>query len=696
MHERFRAGVAAWVEAMPSPPVEYTLLDLRPEIPDAVGPWAAAFVYLSWGLSGNASEELMRAWIAERAGPEAARALVPSSPDSSAVPAFGALRGSVLDDTRRPGARGSNAWALSPALTATGGALLANDPHLEALQPGVWIEMHLSAPGYRARGVCLPWSPGIVLGTTAHHAWGATNVTGDVQDLFVEELSDDGTSVRRGEEWAPLIVHAETIEVRGADPVHLSVRETSHGPLIDRFPVGEGETEHVAADIGRPNTGLALAWTGLEHAIQPSLAIEAASASSFETFRAAVAGVTCPGQNFVYADVDGTIGSTCTGVYPVRLGGDGTVPTSAADGGFAWIGEVGADELPWAVDPARGWLVTANDRPHDERYPHLIGRDFHAPHRAGRIAQQLEAREDHDVASTAALQVDTISLIAIEVVSALAALEPRSDDQRTALELLASWDGDLAAGSTAALVFQVWSNHVAARRLRSLLGDDLFERYHADREVWHCRVLSAVVSDAGASEDVLAAFDDAFAELRDRLGADMSAVAMGGAAPAAPRPSSGRDPRPRATVHRCRRSDRRRRDDRRAGLVRCSARLRRRGDRVVAGRLRPRRPRPQRRCLTVGREREPGQPALERSVRALARRRGASIAVQRGRRGRSDRHRSRARTRRRSRGRRAGYHPWLRCPSRGAGRRSARPDTAPRPSRPNSGTGRAPDGTARC
>ena len=77
---------------------------------------------------------------------------------------------------------------------------------------------------------------------------------------------------------------------------------------------------------------MALAWTGLEHAIQPSLAIEAASATSFDEFREAVRGVSCPGQNFVYADVDGTIGYTCTGVYPVRRTGDGTVPVTAADG----------------------------------------------------------------------------------------------------------------------------------------------------------------------------------------------------------------------------------------------------------------------------------------------------------------------------------------------------------------------------
>ena len=64
------------------------------------------------------------------------------------------------------------------------------------MQPGVWLECHLSAPGYRARGVALTFSPGVLLGYIDHHAWGVTNVSGDVQDLFVEQLDDDGTAVR--------------------------------------------------------------------------------------------------------------------------------------------------------------------------------------------------------------------------------------------------------------------------------------------------------------------------------------------------------------------------------------------------------------------------------------------------------------------------------------------------------------------
>jgi penicillin amidase len=512
MHRRFRDGVQAWIDAMEGPPVEYTMLDIEPTIPHDVGPWGAAFVYLSWGLSGNALQELLRAWIAARAGGSAAQTLMP--PGGS-------------------GGRGSNAWAIAPSRTSTGGSLLANDPHLDALQPGVWLEMHLSAPGYRARGVALPWSPGIVLGTTAHHAWGVTNVSGDVQDLFVEELSDDGRSVRRGGGWVALDVHRESIDVRGADPVEVEVRESPLGPLLDRFPVGELEVEHVEiGEAAAEGTALALAWTGHRHAIQPSLAVRAAAARTFDEFRAAVADVGCPGLNFVYADVDGTIGYTCTGVYPVRRSGDGTVPAPAADDEHPWVGSIPPDELPWSADPERGFLVTANDRPHDDSYPHLIGMDFHPPHRARRIAQVLSARDDHDVASTAALQTDTVSLPALDLLASLTdLLEPADDTARAAADLLLAWDGDVRADSAAAAVFQTWSRAVAQRAIGPELGE-LFERYHADREIWHSLVLPGIVAEAANGDPerlaaVREAFDDAMARLRERLGGDPSAWTWG-------------------------------------------------------------------------------------------------------------------------------------------------------------------------
>ena len=529
MHARFREGCAAWIARMPAPPVEYSLLDMSPDMPiDDDGAWAAAFVYLAWGLSGNWDKELLRASIAERLGPDAVRSLLPPLPaDPLHVPA-GALGGRLLDGLPRPKGEGSNDWVVAGSRTSTGRPLLANDPHLLAVQPGAWIEMHLHAPGYEARGVALTFSPGILLGTTAHHSWGVTNVSGDVQDLYLEHLNDDRTAAEHDGAWEPLTVHREEIQVRGsAEPVVVDVRETRHGPIIETAVVGDMRTEYLPL----PSTETyALRWTGFDCGIRPSLALDVARATSFEEFRHAAWGVECPGQNFVYADVGGTIGYQCTGRFPIRRAGDGASPVPGWTGEHGWDGWIPLAELPWATDPACGYLVTANDRIHDDGYPHLIGHDFHRPYRARRVVERLEAVATHDVASMAQIQLDTVSIPAREALPSLIALEPRNDQERDAIGLLAGWDGDMSADSVAAGVFNVWSRHVARLALEPRLGDELFRRYHTDREVFQCEVLPSWLNDpAGWLDDDLlhAALADALADLRERLGPDPSSWRWG-------------------------------------------------------------------------------------------------------------------------------------------------------------------------
>ena len=519
MHGRFREGVAAWIAQMPAAPVEYTLLDMTPDLPDDEASWAAAFAFLAWGLSGNWDQELLRAWIRERAGDDAARTLMPPLPSDPPTVAVGALHGALFDAIPRHKAQGSNDWVVAPGRTATGGALLANDPHLLALQPGAWIELHLSAPGYRARGVALVFSPGILLGTTDHHAWGVTNVSGDVQDLYVERLNEDRTAAEFDGAWEPLTIHREEIEVRGESAPHvLEVRETRHGPILDTFTSGILDAEHV--ELPATET-YALRWAGQDAGIHPSLTLHAAQATSFESFREAALGLECPGQNVVYADVDGTIGYACTGRFPVRRAGDGTAPVPGWTGEHEWDGWIPADELPWAKDPGRGFLATANNRIHDGAYPHLIGLDFHTPFRARRIVEVLEANDRCTVDDMVRLQLDTVSLPARETLPLLTALESHTDAERSVLDLLRGWDGDMAADSAPAAIFTAWSRHIARRVLVPRLGEDLFRHYHAWREPFQCQALSAILREPGGwlDDDLLrAALADAIEELRELSG----------------------------------------------------------------------------------------------------------------------------------------------------------------------------------
>ena len=525
MHARFREGVFAWIAQMPAAPIEYVLLDATPDLPGDPAAWASAFAYLGWGLSGNWDVELLRAQIVARAGQDAVAALLPPLPADPPQIAAGALGGALLDALPHLRGQGSNNWVVSGDRTASGKPLLANDPHLQVLQPGAWLQLRLEAPGYRARGVALTFSPGVLLGATDHHAWGVTNVSGDVQDLYIEHLNADRTAAEFRGEWEPLTVQREEIVVRGsAEPVVIEVRGSRHGPLLDHAVVGQIGPDFVPL----PDEPVyALRWTGAEHGIRPSLVLDAAEARDFQEFRAAALGIGCPGQNFVYADVDGNIGYACAGVFPVRADGDGTAPVPGWTGEHEWTGVIAPDDLPWSLNPERGFLVTANNRIHDEDYPHLIGHDFHTAHRARRITELLAARSDHDAASMRDVQMDTVSLAAREILPLLLAslTDPRHSG---VVASLAEWDGDMRADSTAAALFNVWCGHIARRALTPVLGEELFRAYHAGREAWQCRTLPMLMRGEGpgqtngwlSPELLRAAMEDAMRDLNETLGED--------------------------------------------------------------------------------------------------------------------------------------------------------------------------------
>jgi len=488
MHGRFRAGMRAWIDAVTAVPIEYTLLDLVPDIPDDPAPFAAAFVLLAWNLSNNWESEALRAEIDRRLGPEVTDRLLPVAP---------AARG-----------QGSNDWVVAGSKTASGAPLLSNDPHLLVSQPGAWLELHLRAPGYEARGVSLPFSPGIILGATPHHAWGVTNVSGDVQDLYEERLDVAGTAALHDDVWEPLTVHREEIGIRGEPgPRILEVRETRHGPILTHGVAGILHTH-----VRELDATYALRWTGHDGTIEPSLVLDVANATDVAAFRRAVLRIACPGQNFVYADVDGSIAYQSTGMHPIRRGGDGTRPAPGWDDDHEWTGWIPPEEMPFQIDPERGFVATANNDIQPAGYPYLIGKDFHRPYRLRRIERLLEERDDHDVASMQRIQNDTMSEAAASTLPLLVSLEPRDERQATALATLRTWDGDMRASSKPAALYNAWSAAIARRALAPKLGEELFVAYHASRETFQCAVLPGLLRepDGWLDDELLrAALDDA-------------------------------------------------------------------------------------------------------------------------------------------------------------------------------------------
>ncbi len=322
--------------------------------------------------------------------------------------------------------------------------------------------------------------------------------------------------------------------MRGRDePEVLEVRETRHGPILDSYMVGIADP--IVMEGGIRET-YALRHVGATHGIQPSVLLALAQATDFASFREALRGWECPGQNFVYADVDGNIGYQCTGLHPIRRPGhDGTLPVPGWTSEYEWDGWVPFEDLPWSENPSQGFIASANQRIHDDSYPYNLGKDFLPNVRARRIVRLLSETDVHSPATFARMHMDTQSEPAREIALCMGEIEPADDRQKAALGYLDGWDGDLAADSVAAGIYESWCKHLATAILLPKLGGELFDHFYGRRQwtnSFQVQVLPTLLrnptaqwfgAEGVAGRDVVLreTLDEAVSELTSLLGEDM-------------------------------------------------------------------------------------------------------------------------------------------------------------------------------
>jgi penicillin amidase len=332
---------------------------------------------------------------------------------------------------------GSNNWVVSGAHTVTGKPLLSNDMHLGHQMPNLWYEAHLKAGELDVVGVTLPGMPYVIVGHNQRIAWGFTNVGPTVTDGFIENFNAQG-AYQTPQGWQQPEQRAEVIHVKGEADVTVDVRITRHGPIVtDLLP---GETRQIA-----------LRWTLYDGLRIPFFDVDAAQ--NWEEFRKAFSQLDAPGQNVVYADVDGNIGYQTTGKVPIRAAGDGSVPVGGADDAHEWTSYIPFDKLPSIYNPASGVIATANGRITPDGYPYSISVEWEAPWRTERIYHVLESGRKFAPADMLALENDVHSendLFAAErFVYAIDHASKPSARAKQAADLMRSWDGRMLASLAA-------------------------------------------------------------------------------------------------------------------------------------------------------------------------------------------------------------------------------------------------------
>ncbi|MDF9392892.1 MULTISPECIES: penicillin acylase family protein [Methylococcus] len=453
--DAYVAGVNARMAEQTVLPPEMLVLGYTPE------PWGAddsllVGLNMFQTLNGHPDEERMLSVMAETLPPEVLAFLTPDVDAYTTVLAGGngsrrperpvpaAALAELLSETRHltlgaavdadPLPAGSNNWAVAGTRTRDGRAIVANDMHLNLGVPNIWYRAELRYGEAVMSGVTLPGLPLLVAGSNGRIAWGFTNVDADVLDLVKLEMhAFEPDRYRTPEGWATLDTRTETLRVKDGADETLVLKSSRWGPVMAE-PL-----------LGVP---VALRWTALEVQGVDLGLLDMDGAGDLDSAMAVMNRAGSPPQNVVLADRAGHIAWTLTGRFPLRRGFDGSVSRRWSDGA-AWDGFVPPERLPRVVDPAQGYLATANNRTLGRDYPYVIGHNYSNSYRAYRIGERLKQAQALTETELFGLQLDTRSEFFEFYRDLVLALTANADDPALieAHRAAKAWDGRMEADS---------------------------------------------------------------------------------------------------------------------------------------------------------------------------------------------------------------------------------------------------------
>ncbi len=466
-------------------PVEFTLLRHDPELWRPEDCLTVARLML-WQLSHAWYSEIVRARVAEIVGAERMAEIDMRYPGQNPVVlregiVFNRLSGGgILEAANGPylsRGLGSNGWAIAPQRSATGQPLLCNDMHLGLSTPGLWYLSHQEAVGLRATGATLPGIPFVLVGHNARVAWGMTLAFTDCEDLFVERFEPESNRYLFQDGWCEAEVIAESIAVKGREEPHVEqVLVTHHGPVISDVVGAPGQRLAVQSMALRPSQALE-GWWRLDRA------------GDWDSFVNALRRINATQLSVTYADVEGNIGYWVTGTVPVRASGQGMFPAEGWTGESEWVGVVPFEEMPHALNPAEGFLVSANNRLVDDDYPHFLGNAWMNGFRARRLVEVIRSKASFSADDARELQMDLVTLACGDLMGPLEDVEPSEPALRDLMDRLRKWDGRLTGDSTAGAIYAVFRMALIRNLLEPALGRDLLDQWMG--QGFHPLLLSA-------------------------------------------------------------------------------------------------------------------------------------------------------------------------------------------------------------
>lgn len=480
----YSQGVNAWIESNPVLPIEFHLLGIAPSMWDPVDSVLLTKL-MALDLSQNFNDELLAGMLIKEIGAKSAGELLNGDPDD--VRAITGLDAgmeytinyelSSLSEELGLNKRsiGSNAWVVSGNHTKNGKPLLASDPHLRAEIPSAWYLLEVDSKNLKVVGATFPGMPYIVFGRNSRISWASTNLTADVQDLYVERINlKDENQYEVDGKWREMDITEEIIKIKPnlpklvAEPIpdiKWTIRRTIHGPIITDV-------------VGESGSPMSLRWTALDRDDITLAAFRKINYSlDWQSFMSAIADVNSPALNYIYADVDGNIGYSAAGKVPIRNVGDGRVPVPGWKSQYNWTGYVPINDLPKKYNPISGYIVNANNKVHDSDYKYHISNSWSPPYRVQRISDLIEEMFNKgkkiQASDFVTIQGDMKSLQYDQIKNIFFQLKPRTAEEKSALDIIKSWNGIVSPDSEAAALYEAWLRNYNIKILKDNLRGEL-------------------------------------------------------------------------------------------------------------------------------------------------------------------------------------------------------------------------------
>jgi penicillin amidase len=506
--QKYVDGVNAFIETRPdSIHLEFKLAGIKPSswrIEDSL----TIINYMGWASAANMKSEIVAQMLIEKLGPARAAELFPINinPDDETGAAaditnlsfrkaalglrFDKNLLAYLDDDLLK--IGSNNWVTRPNLSFGAMPVVANDPHQAAsILPGPLYPCGLITPELRAVGVTVPGFGGMVIGRTAHIALGATNAYGDTQDLYVETIDPHNpNSYLEGSVSIPFDVIEETLKFKdktvsgGFKEEKIKIRLTRRGPVISDVIPGL-----------KTNKIITVRWSGFE-VQSPSIGLEKlVGCRTVEETRQALGSVNQIALNFVIADTKGDIGWQATGKIPLRTQVEGLVPYVVSGKTDNWTGWIPWEDMPHAVNPARGWLGTCNQLTVGREYPYHYTTHSSPTYRYRRLIELLDTPGQKSVDDHWAFQRDTLNLMAKTIAPIMGRALLANGDTEKMGQILANWDFVDAPDQAAPTIFQAVYREFALLVYTDELGEDLALTMLNNMYFWQERLQKMVLEN---------------------------------------------------------------------------------------------------------------------------------------------------------------------------------------------------------